>query len=264
MSDSTGAATPLENDEQQFSVRYSEGGVFARLQSNPVKPWKLVRGGTIGITKAEILLHGRRYEALGFTAAAEYRLSRSQISNVMSVDREVSFAVADSPEHSIRLMVWAKDAAAAAALAAALPQEQTADFVQTVQEVTTYRASLAALDNRGIATIALVAINVVVFVLTAMGGGGVLESNGEVLVHWGTNYGPLTGSGEWWRLFTSMFLHFGVVHLALNMWALASLGTLTEKLYGTADYLLIYVVAGLGGSLASYYVHPGTNSAGAS
>jgi hypothetical protein len=48
-------------------------------------------------------------------------------------------------------------------------------------------------------------------------GGGLLVPQPNVLIHWGSNFGPATLNGEWWRLFTSMFLHFGLVHLALNL-----------------------------------------------
>jgi rhomboid protease GluP len=91
-----------------------------------------------------------------------------------------------------------------------------------------------------------------------------MQPDGVAMLRFGTNYGPLTASGEWWRLFTAMFLHFGLVHLLLNMWALLSLGMLTERLYGSARFAMLYLFAGLVGSLASYYWHPNLNSAGAS
>jgi rhomboid protease GluP len=65
-------------------------------------------------------------------------------------------------------------------------------------------------------------------------------------------------------LFTSLFIHFGIVHVVLNMLALAVFGPLVERLYGSATYLLIYLFAGVAGSLASVSWHPGINSAGAS
>jgi rhomboid protease GluP len=70
--------------------------------------------------------------------------------------------------------------------------------------------------------------------------------------------------GEWWRLFTAMFLHFGLIHLAFNMWVLWSLGQLTERLFGSAYFLVLYLFSGLCGSLGSLYWHPDVNSAGAS
>ena len=101
------------------------------------------------------------------------------------------------------------------------------------------------------ATPALVAANVVVLALMVGAGAGFLAPNPEVYLAWGANYGPATKDGEWWRLFTALFLHFGVIHLAFNMWALADAGRLVERMYGTAAFLAVYLYAGLIGSLAS-------------
>jgi len=110
----------------------------------------------------------------------------------------------------------------------------------------------------------LVVLNCLVFMATVVAGSGVFEPNSKILIQWGTNYGPLTLDGEWWRLFTAMFLHFGILHLLLNMWALWSLGTLTERFFGSVHYLLLYLFAGMCGSIASLLWNPGVNSAGAS
>jgi len=72
------------------------------------------------------------------------------------------------------------------------------------------------------------------------------------------------GAGQWWRLFTATFIHFGILHLALNMWALYLTGLTTERLYGSARFALLYVFAGLTGSIASLLWNPMVNSAGAS
>jgi rhomboid protease GluP len=110
----------------------------------------------------------------------------------------------------------------------------------------------------------LVAANVLVFLVTAAAGGGLLQADGQRLIDWGTNFAPLTVAGEWWRLGTAMFLHFGVVHLLFNMWALWVIGGLVERLFGHARFAAIYAVAGLAGGLASMAWNPIANSAGAS
>jgi rhomboid protease GluP len=113
---------------------------------------------------------------------------------------------------------------------------------------------------------ALVAVNVLVFIAMAVatGGDSVLKPDGRVHAAWGSNFGPLTTDGQWWRLFSSMFLHFGIIHLAFNMVGLWDGGRLSEKLFGQAEFLLLYVVSGLAGSVASLLWHPDVNSAGAS
>jgi hypothetical protein len=71
-------------------------------------------------------------------------------------------------------------------------------------------------------------------------------------------------SGQWWRLVTSMFLHFGVMHLAFNMLALWVFGVLAERLFGNVRFLAIYLIAGIAGSVTSFLWHPVVNGAGAS
>jgi rhomboid protease GluP len=84
------------------------------------------------------------------------------------------------------------------------------------------------------------------------------------MIRLGTDYTPLTLAGRWWRLLTSTFLHFGLFHIALNMWALYVNGRVAERIFGSLRYLVIYLVAGLSGSVASLLWHPIVNGAGAS
>ncbi|RCW65370.1 rhomboid family protein [Saliterribacillus persicus] len=74
----------------------------------------------------------------------------------------------------------------------------------------------------------------------------------ETLIDYGAKYNPAILDGEWWRLFTSMFLHIGVFHLIMNMLALIFVGSLVERIYGNSRYLFIYFCAGIIGSLASF------------
>ena len=103
-------------------------------------------------------------------------------------------------------------------------------------------------------TVALVAANVLVFALMVARGAGFWHGSSAVQLAWGANFGPATQDGEWWRLFTAMFLHFGVVHLALNVWALWDAGRLVERLFGSWRFALLYVGAGLAGNLVSLVV----------
>lgn len=101
----------------------------------------------------------------------------------------------------------------------------------------------------------LIAANAGVFAVMVILGAGVLESNSWLYVDWGANYGPLTASGQWWRLLTYAFLHFGIVHLALNMWVLFEVGRLVERLYGAEFLALIYLGAAITGGFASVIWH---------
>src|SRR5689334_31989 len=68
-----------------------------------------------------------------------------------------------------------------------------------------------------VATLTLVVVNVIAFLLTLFAGG---LNSGEGLLDFGASYGPYVRAGEYWRLITAMFLHGGFGHLALNMFGL--------------------------------------------
>ncbi len=69
-------------------------------------------------------------------------------------------------------------------------------------------------------------------------------------------YGSILYGGDWWRLVTANFLHGGLLHLAFNSMALFQLGPLCEQIFGTPRYIVIYVVAGVSGYLASLFYTP--------
>lgn len=96
------------------------------------------------------------------------------------------------------------------------------------------------------------------------GGKALTTPSIEMLRAWGANYGPLTLNGEWWRMFSSMFLHIGFVHIAFNMAALWNLGQSAEELFGTRRFVNLYFISGFGGSCLSMLFNPGVTSAGAS
>jgi rhomboid protease GluP len=106
--------------------------------------------------------------------------------------------------------------------------------------------------------------NVAVFLAMAFASGSVMDFPGEVTVRFGANFGPLTLSGQWWRLLTYMFLHGGLMHIAFNMWCLWDLGALCESLYGRATFAAIYLITGIAAGLASAGWNPQVLSVGAS
>lgn len=113
-------------------------------------------------------------------------------------------------------------------------------------------------------TLALLALNVLVFLVMVVSGVSFFSPTTESVLKWGADYGPLTLGGQWWRMFASLFIHFGVIHILFNMVVLANIGPFMETLLGSSGYAVLYVAAGLGGGAASLAWHPGTVSAGAS
>lgn len=100
-------------------------------------------------------------------------------------------------------------------------------------------------------TLLLIAANLLVFAAMLTQGAGLWHTDNGVQLAWGANFGPATKDGEWWRLASALFLHFGVLHLGMNMLSLWDGGRLVERMYGPARFLLLYVASGLTGNLLS-------------
>lgn len=135
-----------------------------------------------------------------------------------------------------------------------------------------------AAGRHGYVTKTLIAVNVVMLALStlwagsarALGGGGLggLLGSDTPLHYWADLVPQPTifvnnqqqvlaqvagvSGGEWYRLFTSMFMHYGLIHLAMNMWALWIVGRVLESLLGPVRFLGLYLLSGLGGSIAVY------------
>jgi len=115
-------------------------------------------------------------------------------------------------------------------------------------------------------TYTIIAINVIMFILMAIDGAEIFTvTNAQVHTNWGSNVTALTFSGDWWRLITSTFIHFGIIHLAMNMYALYSAGVYLEPMLGKARYIGAYLCTGVIAGIVSLWWHKeGVNGAGAS
>ena len=114
------------------------------------------------------------------------------------------------------------------------------------------------------ATHIIVGINVLVFVAMVATGSSFINPSREQLLRWGANWGPLSLGTQPWRILTSNYVHIGIIHIAFNMWCLWNLGQLAERVLGRMNYVILYTLCGLSGSLASLWWHPLTVGAGAS
>jgi len=115
------------------------------------------------------------------------------------------------------------------------------------------------------ATYALIAINVVVFLVELVGGSGGLSVNGasKFFVDFAL-FGPSVAEGEWYRLVTSGFLHVSIIHIGFNMFLLLILGRLLEPALGTPRFLALYFASLLAGSFGALLVEPNALTVGAS
>jgi membrane associated rhomboid family serine protease len=113
-------------------------------------------------------------------------------------------------------------------------------------------------------TRALIAVNVAIYLITAVQGNGLNDPNGGSLwLRW-VLYGPLVVHGGWYRLVTAMFLHASIIHIAFNMYALWVIGTPVEQYLGRVRYVGLYFVSGLAGSAGGLLQAPHTPILGAS
>ena len=117
----------------------------------------------------------------------------------------------------------------------------------------------------GPATVVLVVINVVVYLITVAQGGGLNTPGGKLASDGALQGAAIAVNGDWYRLVSSMFFHGSIIHLAFNMFALFWLGTVVEQALGTWRYLLVYFVSGVAGSAGALVLSgPFTVTVGAS
>ena len=125
-------------------------------------------------------------------------------------------------------------------------------------------STIRTFGSRGpIVTQTLIAINVAVFVLE-LALGGQLNGTGNWIYQHGVLFGPAVADGDWWRLFTAAFLHYGLLHLGMNMLVLWFIGPPLEDYFGHWRYLLVYAVSGLAGSAGALIWSPDALTVGAS
>ncbi|MGZ4289751.1 MAG: rhomboid family intramembrane serine protease [Gaiellaceae bacterium] len=137
---------------------------------------------------------------------------------------------------------------------------------QGLQKVT--RAAERAVSGVGsrrmnAVTLGLIGVNVAVYVAELAAGGSQDGTNNTIFDH-GVLWGPFVAAGDWWRLFTAAFLHFGLFHLGVNMYSLYWVGSLLEHVIGRWKFLLLYLAAGLAGSAGALIATPNAATVGAS
>ncbi len=145
-----------------------------------------------------------------------------------------------------------RDAAEAASVMALMPTRKDSEFFEARDFSTRLFALPGATSPWTSATNILVGLNVAVFILLGFLGAGWVQTKSIMpYVLYGANNGGVTTDGEWWRLVTYMFMHYGLIHLAMNMWALFQTGHLLERLLGRALYTLTYLGSGIVAGFAS-------------
>jgi len=256
-----------------FDVRFYRGG-----PNWPSNPFHFQGAGQIVFEPDFVLLRGSTHRSFRFPRRAQQRLRKADIVNVRVEGPDVLFHVVgvDGKEE---VGFTAPDRDAARAIAASLPTRWTPEFQTAYTERTAFEDRIDYWSPSTPAIWLLLASNIGVHVLMWLQRGARLptlaslfakQASADAIAHsfqlvaWGSNVGRLTLGGEWWRLFTSMFLHGSLLHLAFNMFALWQVGRLVERIFGSARFCLLYLLAGLAGGIASVLWNPHVNSVGAS
>jgi rhomboid protease GluP len=114
-------------------------------------------------------------------------------------------------------------------------------------------------------TYGIIVLNSAFFLLCVVLGGSFIDIDLKTLVDLGALYGPVVVlKGEWWRLLSAMFLHGGMTHILMNMVSLYIIGRGMELYFSKTAYIVIYLLSGLIGGMASLYMHPESVGIGAS
>ena len=246
-----------------FAVHFTNPHPLLRFAPQPETHWKFFGSGELVFKTNSIVLRGRRPRPFGFTEQS-LEIPLADIFNAGYVDRIVQFHVRIPLAREKLMQLWVRDEEQARHIVQLLPKERTPDFERVASDRERFRKALEAIGARSAVTPALVAMSGLAFAWGVYAGAGMLTPNAAALMRAGSNFGPFTLDGQWWRLLSSLFLHFGLLHLVINMWALWQSGRLAERLFGSLQFVLLYVFAGLCGNVTCLLWNPGVNTAGAS
>lgn len=245
------AETNVPPAEISYAVTYESGQDYNR---------DLAGQGTLTILSEPVRyrFRGRARRMIGRGPEAEWTFTPAEIRNVGLGGTRVEFATSKgaSGTKNRPFVFFCETADEARAIARLLPATRDEEFVAGIE----FNQKLARLPAPrhawGWVTNLIIAANVLVFIAMGTQGAGWFEAaDMKPYILYGANNGAATTDGEWWRLATSMFMHYGLLHLALNMWALFQVGHLVERLLGRALYALMYVGSGVLGGLTTICWH---------
>lgn len=171
------------------------------------------------------------------------------IYNVASDKDQIQFSVGGKGAELSRTFVFKiEDLGDLNLLAGRLSNLQQDKFAAAVKRDGEFDRLLSSATPHLWGTYTLMAINILVFALMLIKGGyNVLSPfTNDLVLDFGANYGPYTfGQGQWWRLLSCQFIHIGIIELLLSMFFLWWFGRITERLYGSTVFVLIYLCGGM-------------------
>jgi rhomboid protease GluP len=193
----------------------------------------------------------------------EFHITKPYLSENGKVTVESIIVERSNAEESLRMLGSRFDDQ----LSFDLTEEPSGDVIEAIKKNALSKAVERAKEEQSVFrygkpffTYIFIAIQILMFLVLEAAGG---STDTSTLIKFGAKFNPLILEGEWWRFFTPIFIHIGLLHLFMNTLALYYLGTMVERLYGNFRFLFIYIIAGFSGVLASFIYSPNL-SAGAS
>ncbi|MGX4642906.1 rhomboid family intramembrane serine protease [Massilia sp. SYSU DXS3249] len=260
-----------------FDVRFYTAG-----RNWPSNPYRFRGKGTLAFEPDFVFVRGCEQRSFRLPKREEHRIRMADIVNAWSNGQDVWFDVL-GVKGDVTVGFSVADADTAKRIVALLPARQTEAFVREHEENEVFHDRIDYWSPSTPVIWGLLAANIGIFALMwyarqhyqASLAGPLREFfalhpnvsamlHAQQLVDWGSNLGRRTLGGEWWRLVSSMFLHGSIWHLGFNMLALWQVGRLTERIFGSARFIGLYLLAGVSGSIASVLWNPNVNSVGAS
>lgn len=139
---------------------------------------------------------------------------------------------------------------------------QLPDMLQLVRsKEASYRINYKT--DKPYGTYGFLALNIAIFFILTLAAKYSGDNYYDLLDTYGSKYNSKILAGEYWRLFTPIFLHVNEIHLLMNSYFLYSIGKLVEGIYGSSKFIFVYLIAGVMGNIASFAFSPYT-SVGAS
>lgn len=272
----------IESSIGRFKIDPLTSSVEAHNSTAPVRQFKIALGGNLKKRGGE--LHATSFKSVGFMyigvdvvtictliapligkeVSTEIELQRSDIFNVDRRKNQIRFQRLDASGKPQLLVLKARNQSEAAAIVALFPLHTTPAFAEEHAAQKHFYTQLTTLTPHPWGTWSLIAVNSCVFIGMSAAGAGFGKGSADMALTLGSNFGPYTVGGEWWRVVTSLFIHFGFFHYIMNMVVLLQIGTIVERFYGTGRFVTLYILAGIAGSLSSLLWHFEVNSAGAS
>jgi len=209
-------------------------------------------------TEATFTFSGDQRRAFSFRREIQFIFRTDEITNVTVTGKSIEFhhTTHEVSRPTKSFVFFGASAAEALDIVRLMPTSTDEEYSAALDFAARLNRLPGASSPWTSVTGLLIEANALAFVVMGLlGAGWVQVTDLAPYMKYGANNGGATTDGEWWRLFTSMFLHYGIIHLALNMWALFQAGQILEKLLGRSLFLLVYLGAGLTGSLTTLLWH---------